>query len=77
MPSVYPILKWQEFIKLTRNVEGYVILAIQLRILLSENECPICHKNMDRVRELRKKDGFIWHCEGCKKSLSSQIGIGL
>ena len=47
---------------------------MELGLLLSENECPTCHQNMDRVRELREKDGFKWRCGRCRKSFSSQTG---
>ena len=44
---------------------------MELGILLSKKECLACHKNIDRVRELGKNDGFRWHCERYKKSFSS------
>ena len=71
---LYPILNWREFTERTRNVEGCVVLAMELGLLLSENECPTCHRNIGRVRELRKNDGFWWRCGRCRKSFSSRTG---
>ena len=36
-------------------MEGCVVLAMELGLLFSENECSTCHQNMGRVRKLRKK----------------------
>ena len=44
--SLYPTLNWREFIERTRNVEGCVVLAMELGLILSENECSTCHWNM-------------------------------
>ena len=71
---LYPTPNWREFTERTRNVEGCVVLAMELGLLLSENECPTCHRNMGRVRELKKKDGFRRRCGRCRKSFSSQTG---
>ena len=72
--QLYPTLNQRDFTKRIRNVEGCVVLAMELGLLFSKNECPTCHRNMDRVRELRKKDGFRWHCRRCRKSFSSRTG---
>ena len=47
---------------------------MELGILLNKNKCPICHKNIGRMKVLRKKDGVV---EGMRNLFLFKLDLAL
>jgi transposase-like protein len=58
----------------TKTVQHSVSYALEIGLINEDKNCETCGEPLKMIRNIRKRDGWIWRCKTCKSESSIRNG---